>query len=265
MTCRFCGTNNDPEEHRCIQCGRRTDGFTVLPVQGAAALDYSPVPGESRRPAPTVDAPLIQPTLPLRPAASGRVVSIADFRAVPTPATPQSSHQTRRTSRTEGPAGYSVGPQRKLDFDGVVGHAAPEAMLSRKAPVAAPMRRLIAGLVDFAIVGAVVAAIAVILKGDPLVGSGVQFYVGLAAFLGASYKLGFVAADADSVGIRVCGLELVNFDGYAPTKRDRLFRAVWAVLSLFPAGLGLIWAFVDAKEHLTWHDQSTNTYLSPVR
>jgi uncharacterized RDD family membrane protein YckC len=266
MNCQFCGTGNDPEEHRCIQCGRRLDGFAILPTHGSTALEYAR--HAERRPEPD---PPRQRELPLHLANPSRVVSISDYRtyAPPPEAQPAPQSPPRRQVRAEGLSGYSVGPQSRIDFEGigaVVGPATAEPTRSRKVAVAEPMRRLIAGICDFGLVALVLAAIAFGLRGEVLVGEDARyFYGGLGAGLALLYKLLFVAADADSPGIRLCGLELVNFDGRQPSQGVRLYRAAWAVLSLIPAGLGLVWAFVDTKEHLTWHDQSTDTYLSPIR
>jgi hypothetical protein len=55
---------------------------------------------------------------------------------------------------------------------------------------------------------------------------------------------------------------LVNFDGQKPTQRQRFQRLASGFLSLFAAGLGLLWALVD-EETLTWHDHISRTFPTP--
>lgn len=138
----------------------------------------------------------------------------------------------------------------------------------QRVPVAAPMRRLIAGILDFGIVLTVAVLMALGFYwtgGMPLVeGKVLQAFAGLFAVCAIAYKLLWAGADTESPGVRLCGLRLVTFDGSSPSQRVRLGRVGWAVGSVVPAGLGLLWAFIDMKEHLTWHDQSSRTFLSPL-
>jgi uncharacterized RDD family membrane protein YckC len=62
--------------------------------------------------------------------------------------------------------------------------------------------------------------------------------------------------------MRFAGLHLVDFDGRAPSREQRLLRQLVTLLSTLSAGLGLIWALVD-EENLTWHDHISKTFPSP--
>jgi uncharacterized RDD family membrane protein YckC len=61
-------------------------------------------------------------------------------------------------------------------------------------------------------------------------------------------------------GMRYAGLSLCTFDGQSPTREQRCVRLVALVLSVLPAGLGVLWAIFD-EDHLSWHDRLSATYL----
>lgn len=73
------------------------------------------------------------------------------------------------------------------------------------------------------------------------------------------YKLLFVIANGDTVGVRALRLRVVDFDGRRPTTRQRLYRFAAGWLSVMAATLGLLWALVD-EESLTWHDHVSKTF-----
>ena len=62
--------------------------------------------------------------------------------------------------------------------------------------------------------------------------------------------------------MRWTSLALINFDGQAPTRKQRLARTASGFLSLAAGGLGLVWSLVD-EETLTWHDHISKTFLTP--
>ena len=79
----------------------------------------------------------------------------------------------------------------------------------------------------------------------------------------ALYQLFWVLADGDTPGLQLARLRLVDFDGRPATRKARLFRVASSWLSAAPAGLGLLWALLD-EEALTWHDQISKTFPTPV-
>jgi uncharacterized RDD family membrane protein YckC len=81
-------------------------------------------------------------------------------------------------------------------------------------------------------------------------------------FLAIGYKLIFALAETDSPGTRWAHLKVLNFDGGAPTRNERLARLAGGVLSMAASGLGLIWALVD-EETLSWHDHMSKTFAAP--
>lgn len=73
------------------------------------------------------------------------------------------------------------------------------------------------------------------------------------------YRSFWCLLDCDTPGMRVAGLRLVDFDGRAPRRERRIVRQFAGLLSLFSAGVGLVWALVD-EESLTWHDHISKTF-----
>jgi uncharacterized RDD family membrane protein YckC len=61
-------------------------------------------------------------------------------------------------------------------------------------------------------------------------------------------------------GMRYADISLCTFDGQSPTREQRCARLVALLLSVLPAGLGVIWAIFD-EDNLGWHDRLSDTYV----
>lgn len=270
MVCHYCGAPNHQDEHRCLRCGRKvheayftpgTGALAPAPVQADAPFfDTKPAPKEPRQTAFTFSG---------RARSTGRVVSIAEFRpqapaVAEAPASPKAPEISRRADARQR--------QVKLDFDGTPNPArrvnGTRATKRTQLEAAAPFRRLVAGAADAGVIAFMLIPVAIAVYsvfGHAWLGDKVKhFYVALGMVLFGLYKLAWAMVDEDSLGIQWCGLQLVNYDNKLPSKRDRFLRMAWAVLSLLPGGIGLVWSFVE-QDGLTWHDVSTRTYLSAVR
>lgn len=150
------------------------------------------------------------------------------------------------------------------------GHASSrqyEPSIYCKASVALPAHRLMATAVDAAMIligigifGGVSYAAGVFLAPSK---TNLIFY-GLGIFvLVTLYRLLWAAASTDSIGMRSCGLQLLNFDGAVPDSRQRIQRVFSSYLSLAAGGLGLLWALAD-EEKLTWHDHISKSFPTPI-
>jgi uncharacterized RDD family membrane protein YckC len=73
------------------------------------------------------------------------------------------------------------------------------------------------------------------------------------------YKLLWAFAGRDTPGLRMMGLELVDFDGKRPTKDRRYLRIFGSMLSLLTAGIGMAWSLID-EDRLTWHDHISSSF-----
>jgi uncharacterized RDD family membrane protein YckC len=82
-----------------------------------------------------------------------------------------------------------------------------------------------------------------------------------AAFIVLTLFYGFVWAlgASETPGMHWVHLRFVNFDGFAPDRRERLVRFVASPLGFGALGLGVLWALVD-EESLTWQDHISKTF-----
>jgi len=148
-------------------------------------------------------------------------------------------------------------------------------------PAASIARRALAAVVDGAVLGAAVAAMAAIfLRFNPslnpfrepitpisgLTISGLEIagaLGGVAVLLWAAYEFLLVVYTGSTPGLRAAGLQLVAFDGSPLNRRSRRWRVLASFLSAFSAGLGYLWCVLDPNG-LCWHDRITHTYVQAV-
>ncbi len=160
--------------------------------------------------------------------------------------------------------------QTDLPFPQSVSGIASTARISEarysKAPVAIPVHRFMAAAIDFAMVTVVAGLVCVFAmigtREGFLPGSPLYWFAGMATVFAGLYKLLWAALEKDSPGLRWCHLKLLHFDGRTPTRRERMYRIAWSLMSIMAGGLGLVWSLVD-EESLSWHDHSSKTFLTP--
>ncbi|MBL8174242.1 MAG: RDD family protein [Bryobacterales bacterium] len=135
------------------------------------------------------------------------------------------------------------------------------------APVALPLHRILAASVDASMVLISVGIFAGILLAagaEPVFNRATMIVYGIAALLTlAGYRIMWCVAGTDSLGMRVCGLRLITFDGLIPDRTQRIQRTVTGCISAMAGGLGLLWSLVD-EEKLTWHDHMSKTFPTPA-
>ena len=83
----------------------------------------------------------------------------------------------------------------------------------------------------------------------------------LFAMVTLCYRLMWVVAGRDSIGMQAARLRLVDFDGNRPRRNARYIRLVGSLVSALPVGLGLLWSFVD-EDGLMWQDHISSTFPS---
>lgn len=157
--------------------------------------------------------------------------------------------------------------QQNLDFLAQSEVALPLSSIICDAPVAPPSQRTHAGIID----GVMMAlGLGIFLAAYWLAGGSfaidkhnVVFFVLAAATVIFAYKFFWLAMGKDSIGMSSARLRLVDFDGNLPGLEKRIFRLFGSFLSLFAAGLGLLWVFAD-EDQLTWHDHISGTFPTPV-
>ena len=140
----------------------------------------------------------------------------------------------------------------------------PQPQHAPEIELASLSRRMLAGVVDAALVaGALMAAAALAAKnasGLPDLRT-VEVGSALALLLAfAAYKILFFTLARATPGMKYARLALCTLDGGVPTRAQRYARLAAILLSILPVGLGFVWAIFD-DQHLTWHDRITRTYL----
>jgi len=278
MTCQHCQTWILDDDHRCRRCGRRVRSTpsrispATYPIAAAAtapAYDFEP----SRELTPVVQGPG-QQALFVAQAREQRVVIPFDSLTSPAerdairlrsearrPAPVQNAKVESKRSRVK-PAETPDQQHLEFQYDDQVLHTTPQHRAC-DAPVANTGARVQAALFDFLLIACGCGP-----------GIGMFFYAGghlasdkhvvpflLAALMTVPllYKLLWAFVGRDTPGMRIAGLELVDFDGKLPSKNRRFVRLFGSALSLLAAGMGMIWTLVD-EEKLTWHDHMSGTF-----
>lgn len=123
--------------------------------------------------------------------------------------------------------------------------------------------RLMAGVVDAALVAGIVCAAAAEIAGHishPMAMKTAEMGAVAALILtGAVYQALFILLAGFTPGMKYARIALCTFDDENPTQAQLRFR-LWAQLvSLLPVGLGVVWSVFD-EEGLSWHDRLSRTY-----
>jgi uncharacterized RDD family membrane protein YckC len=154
--------------------------------------------------------------------------------------------------------GISIEPAVKADFEKRPGIDIPLQGASLR-------RRILAGVVDAAIVGAASAAFGYIFWKVAAVIPPLQQRVGLAValplVLWAAYQYLMIVYAGSTPGLRAAGLALARFDGSPARRALRRWRVLASYLSAASLGMGYAWVFLD-EDGLCWHDRTTHTYLA---
>ena len=83
----------------------------------------------------------------------------------------------------------------------------------------------------------------------------------LFAVVSLAYRLMWILSRQDSIGMQLARIRLVDFDGNRPRPAARYHRLIGSLISVLPAGLGLLWTFVD-EDGLMWQDHISSTFPS---
>jgi uncharacterized RDD family membrane protein YckC len=146
----------------------------------------------------------------------------------------------------------------------IVEKPAPQASAAAAVELAPLSRRLLAIVVDCALIAAafLAAAMLVVVNTKDLPGPrSVELGAALACLaIGAAYQAFFFTFARATLGMRYAGIGLCTLDGFNPSRAQRCRRLMALVLSVLPLGLGLVWALFD-DNRLTWHDRMSRTYL----
>jgi len=98
--------------------------------------------------------------------------------------------------------------------------------------------------------------VAGILDRNPMAVGAVGLLLGLAGL----YQLYFAGMAGQTLGMRLCGIRLIDRRGRPPGPARGLLRLVALAPSVGPAALGWLWALFD-REHRALHDHLAGTYV----
>jgi uncharacterized RDD family membrane protein YckC len=84
--------------------------------------------------------------------------------------------------------------------------------------------------------------------------------VGLLFGMTGLYQLYFGGIAGQTLGMRLCGIRLIDRRGRTPGPARGLLRLLALAPSVGPAGLGWLWALFD-REHRALHDHLAGTYV----
>jgi uncharacterized RDD family membrane protein YckC len=125
-------------------------------------------------------------------------------------------------------------------------------------------RRVLAALVDGAVVGTAVGGFATIFSRLTQVRGPLLLLLttfgSVAIALWMAYTFLILVYTGSTPGLRAAGLRLSGFNGKPVNRRLRRWRALASFLSALSVGLGYIWCALD-QDGLCWHDRITRTYL----
>ena len=137
----------------------------------------------------------------------------------------------------------------------------PDAPRLYQAPFS---RRMMAMMVDAALILGLLwgSAYLVASNVDHLPGIRTAEVLGVLATLGfaALYEWFFLTFAKVTPGMRYAQLSLCTFDEEVPTPAQIKGRMKAMLISVLPAGLGVVWSIFD-EDQMSWHDRLSKTYL----
>jgi uncharacterized RDD family membrane protein YckC len=140
-----------------------------------------------------------------------------------------------------------------------------EAVIICEAPVATPIHRAIAAVLDWAMVflGYGLFLLAYSLAGGQFVmgKSNLIIFAATLSLVAFTYGLFWAIAGTETAGMRWVGLRLSTFEGFPPEPQQRLLRFAGSCLSLGTV-VGLLWSLAD-EESLGWQDHISRTFPTP--
>ena len=125
-------------------------------------------------------------------------------------------------------------------------------------------RRMMATMVDAALIIGLVWGVAYLVASrfDHLPGLRISEVCGVILTLGfaALYEWFFLTFAKVTPGMRYAQLSLCTFEEEVPTTTQVNGRLRAMLISVLPAGLGMVWSIFD-EDQMSWHDRLSKTYL----
>jgi len=141
-----------------------------------------------------------------------------------------------------------------------------EAVIICEAPVATPIHRAIAAILDWSmiLIGYGLFLLAYRLAGGQFVTgkSNLILFGGMLILLAFTYGLFWAIAGTETAGMRWARLRVITFEGFPPEPQQRVLRFAGSCLSIGTV-LGLLWSLAD-EESLAWQDHISRTFPTPL-
>jgi len=142
-----------------------------------------------------------------------------------------------------------------------------EAVITSDAPVAHPLHRAVAGILDAAMIllGYGLFCIVYFSLGGEFAWNKTNLITFSAALglITLAYGAVWTLAGVDSAGMRWTGLRLSTFDGFPLERKKRIIRFFGGCLSMATV-VGQLWCLAD-EEALNWQDHISETYPTPLQ
>jgi uncharacterized RDD family membrane protein YckC len=157
----------------------------------------------------------------------------------------------------------SLFPQIRLDSEELESSAPREPEIDVPLAVAEVSDRLMAAMLDAGVVLSAAALFAVMawfaLPGVPHTKPFFMVLGAVSLLIWALYQHLFLLYAGRTLGMSLCGIRLITFDGRAPEWKQRASRARFMFISMASVMLGFLWAMVD-EDMLCWHDRISRTF-----
>ena len=212
------------------------------------------------RPRPDDDSQSGLPFREERAAAHARGREPAAETAVEEP--PRERKRMRPPARQRAVERMEICIQPELDFASPDDRARPQTAL---VPVATPVERSWAGLVDALFLGVTLAGFLGLFRslGGQIVVDKMDavVYLIVGYLFYALYFSLFTTLAGATPGMQLRGLTIVRLDGSLPDTRQLLWRSFGYLLSGATLMLGFAWVLWD-EDHFTWQDRISQTYVT---
>jgi uncharacterized RDD family membrane protein YckC len=140
-----------------------------------------------------------------------------------------------------------------------------DAVVMCEFPVAAPLHRAMAAMVDWALVaigyGLFLGVFHFAGGAISLNKTSLGIFAAMFGLIGFAYGVCFAVCGTETAGMRAAHLRLTTFDGFPPDRRQRIARFLGACLTRCTL-LGLFWSLAD-EESLAWQDHMSRTFPTP--
>lgn len=263
MTCRYCQARNAEYEHRCARCARRL--YDDIGMLQGATHSYTPRSTTSYYSGDTVPVVVVSE---LQVPSSGSQERLLRHMSAESCSYAEQPNGLKLHSGSQSLALAPLSAAKRSNASTTT-RSNPaldtkiEAVIYSEAPTAHPVHRALAFSLDASLVTIAIGIFVLTLHFSGFVFTRELLNAGPVAagvgLIAVFYGLIWALAGKDTPGRQWTHMQLLDFTGNKPSRRQRLIRLLAAVPSALSCGLGLAWLLVD-PEKLSWLDHISETY-----